>query len=96
MQGEVRYGRNPDFIFRKIIDEVILVPIHKDVADLDSLYTLNGVGAFIWQRLDSPATQAELQTALLGAYDADPDVLQSDLESFLDEMVDYGALRKVC
>jgi len=40
------YIRNPDFIFRKIVGEMILVPIHADVADLNCLYTLNDVGAF--------------------------------------------------
>ena len=89
------YERNPDFIFRKIVDESVLVPIHQDVADMDCIYTLNGVGAFVWEHLDAPATQADLQAAVLDEYAADPQALTTDLESFLHEMTTIGALRMV-
>ena len=89
------YERNPDFIYRNILDEAVLVPIHQDVADMDCIYTLNGVGAFIWEHLDRPINQAGLQSALLDEYDADPEVLAADLQLFLDEMTAIGALRKV-
>ena len=89
---EAKYQRNPDFIFRKVVDESILVPLHKDVADMDCIYTLNSVGAFIWEQLEQPASEHDLQSALLAAYDADPEVLTSDLARFLAEMRGIGAL----
>ncbi len=92
---EMRYARNPDYIYRKIVDEVILVPIHQDVAEMDCIYTLNSVGAFIWERLEKPATRAELQSALLEEYDVAPETAAADLESFLREMTGIGAVRKV-
>jgi hypothetical protein len=95
VNDEVRYERNPDFIYRKIVDEAVLVPIHQDLADMDSIYTLNGVGAFVWEHLDAPGTQADLQAAMLDEYAADPEVLFADLERFLSEMATIGALRKV-
>ena len=94
-QQEARYERNPEFIFRRIVDESVLVPIHQDVADMDCIYTLNEVGAFIWERLDGRVTPSDLRTALLAEYAADPDVLTADLESFLGEMLAIGAIRKV-
>jgi hypothetical protein len=95
VDNEVRYERNPDFIFRKVVDEFILVPLHQDVADMDAIFTLNAVGAFIWEHLDQPGTQAGLQAALLEEYSADPQVLIADLERFLGEMITIGALKKV-
>lgn len=95
LQPEALYERNPDFIFRKIIDEFILVPIHQDVADMDCIYTLNNVGAFVWEQLAQNVSQIELQAALLEEFDAEPAVLAADLENFLNEMTDIGALRKV-
>lgn len=90
-----RYERNPDYIFRRIVDEFILVPIHHDVADMDCIYALNGVGASVWQRLDEPKTQADLQAAILEEYAAEPEDVAADLEAFLREMVALGAMRKV-
>jgi hypothetical protein len=95
VEQEVHYERNPDYIFRKVVDEFILVPVHQDIADMDSIYTLNNVGAFIWEHLDQPGTQSGLLSALLEEYAADPQVLAADLERFLGEMTAIGALRKV-
>lgn len=92
---EKRYERNPDFIYRRIVDESVLVPIHQDVADMNCIYTLNGLGAFLWEKLAEPASRAELQSAVLAEYDADLEVLESDLEKFLAEMTSIGALREV-
>lgn len=93
MTENPRYVRNPDYIYRKIVDESVLVPIHQDVANMDAIFTLNGVGAFIWERLKMPATREELQAALLTEYDVDPKTLMTDLEKFLGDMTAINALR---
>lgn len=95
MGQETQYERNPDFIYRRIVDESVLVPIQRDVANMDSIYTLNSVGAFIWERLAQPATLSELQQAVLEEYDADPGVINADILRFLDEMTFINALREV-
>jgi len=94
-QQEIRYARNPDYIYRKIVEEVVLVPIRQDVAEMDCIYTLNTVGAFIWERLASPATRAELEGALLEEYDVGPEVAAADLQEFLREMTEIGAVHEV-
>lgn len=95
MKKETHYQRNPDFIYRKIVDESVLVPIHRDVANMESIYTLNSVGAFIWEFLAQPATVVELQEAVLDEYDADPEVINADVLRFLNEMTFINALREV-
>jgi len=95
MVEQRRYTRNPDFIYRKIVDESVLVPFHNNVADMDCIYTLNGMGAFIWEQLAEPATRAQLEQAVLAEYDADPALVVADLDRFLAEMVSIGAMRQV-
>ncbi len=95
MPNEVQFQRNPDYIFRKIADESVLVPIRQDVANMDSIYTLNSVGAFIWERLAQPATPADIQLAVLDEYEADQETLMADLARFLGEMTAIGAVREV-
>lgn len=92
--SDVRYERNPDFIYRRIVDEAVLVPIHRDVADMECIYTLNEVGALIWQRLAAPATEAQLQEAILAEYDAEPADVAADLAAFLTGMASIGAIRQ--
>jgi hypothetical protein len=95
MQNDVRYERNPNFIYREIVDEAILVPIHQDVVDMDCIYTLNDLGAFIWGLLEQPQTRDALIAAVLEAYDADPEVVTADLGLFLDEMGSISAIEEV-
>jgi len=89
------YKRNPDFIYREIVDEAVLVPIHQDVADMDCVYTLNEMGAFIWGLIEQPMTQEALKTAILDQYEVDPEIMFADLQQFLDEMISINALRMV-
>lgn len=91
---EARYEKNPNYIYRTIVDEAVLVPIHQEVADMECIYTLNPVGAFVWERLDGQATRADLQAAMLDEYEAEPQVIAADLDAFLGEMVAIGALRE--
>ena len=47
-----KYNRNEDFVFRRIGDETILVPIKNNVGDMGAIYNLNELGAFIWEHPD--------------------------------------------
>jgi len=94
-QADVRYERNPDFVFRMILDEAVLIPTHGDVADMECIYTLNEVGALIWRRLEAPATAAELAQAILDGYAAEPETVAADLAHFLEGMAAFGAIRRV-
>ena len=91
---KARYSRNPDFIFRKIVDEAILVPIHNDLADMECIYTLNPVGAFIWGEIENASTITELHQALIEEYDADPEIVLQDLDEFINEMLLIGAVKE--
>jgi hypothetical protein len=55
---------------------------------------MNSVAAFIWEQLDKPTTQADLQTAMLDEYAADPEVIAVDLDDFLREMTAIGAVKR--
>jgi len=92
---EVRFLRNPDFIFRKIVDELILVPIHQDLVDMECIFTLNEVGAFLWENLQEPHSFSELKDLVLDTYAADPQTVESDVQAFINEMRSIGSLGEV-
>lgn len=93
--SEIRFVRNPDFIFRKILEETLLVPIFQDVADMDCIYTLNEMGAFLWENMEEPVLQPELETAILEVFEVDAETARKDLEHFLLEMETIGAVKRV-
>lgn len=95
MLEQSKFVRNPDFIFRRIVEDMILVPIHQDVADMDCVYTLNEVGAFIWEILENPTEFSTLQQAILTEYAEEPIQVKKDLEDFLNTLTKFGAVSRV-
>lgn len=93
--SEVLFRRNPNFIFRRIVEETILVPVYQDVADMDAIYTLNELGAFIWEKLAEPLSQSLLQSKVLEEFDVDAGTVNDDLGVFLQEMEGIGAVKRV-
>jgi len=90
---DVRYQRTEEFVARAIAGETVLVPIHRQIGDLESIYTLNEVATFIWERLAQPTTTAEIALALVDAFAGDPAQMRGDLDEFLGELLDLSAIR---
>jgi len=42
------FRRRENYATRQVAEETVVVPIRARAADLDSVYTLNAVGAAIW------------------------------------------------
>ncbi len=88
-----RYERNPDFIYREIVGEAVLVPVRQQAGGADCLYTLNAVGTLVWQKLAAPATEAELHGAILDAFEIDAETAAADLDRFLQGLLAIDAVR---
>jgi hypothetical protein len=89
-----KYIRSQDFIFRKIVDETILVPIRQNVAELNCIYSLNEIGTMLWQLLREPQTPADLQAFILREFEIPADQAYKDVQAFLDQLLSYGALQE--
>lgn len=71
---------------RKTDDEYVLVPVSNNIADMDSVYTLNETGAYIWEKLDGKSTLAEIIVSMQSEFDVDAGTAENDLLSFIKEM----------
>jgi hypothetical protein len=87
------YVRDPDFVFRRIADEIVLIPIRKNMGDLESIYTLNDVGARVWELIDGRRTARDLRDAIVAEYEVTPERAAADVAAFLGRLRDIGALR---
>lgn len=77
---------SPGIVPRKTGDEYVLVPVSDNIADMDSVYTLNETGAFIWERLDGKSTLAEIISCMQSEFDVDAETAKNDLLDFVTEM----------
>jgi hypothetical protein len=88
------YQHDPSIVSRLIAGEMILVPIRKNVGDMENIYTLNETAARIWELIDGKNSVAEIYQQMLLEYDIDPLQAEGDLHELLAELVEQGALVK--
>jgi len=83
------YSHSPNIVTRKTGNEYILVPVANNIADMNSVYTLNESGAFIWELIDGKRNTGEIISALTLEYDIDDASAARDVFSFLENMSKY-------
>jgi hypothetical protein len=91
---EKTYKRNENFVFRKIGDEMILVPIRDNVGDMGYIYNLNELAAFIWQHLDGSNRLVEINEMILEEFEVSDQEAKEDLRIFLGDLEEIGAIVK--
>ena len=67
----------------------MLVPVADNIADMDSVYTLNETGAFIWEQIDGKKSFESIINILISEYEIDAHTAEADLFSFINKMKDY-------
>ncbi|HOS71164.1 MAG TPA: PqqD family protein [Bacteroidales bacterium] len=81
--------RSESIVTRKTGNEYVLVPVTDNIADMNSVYTLNDSGAFIWELIDGKRDIEEMIEALVSRYDTDRETASEDLLSFIGKMSEY-------
>ena len=88
-----RYTKNPDFVSRRIADELLLVPIRRFVGEVDSLYALNEVAARVWELLDGARPVASVRDAIVAEFDVSESDAERDVGLLIDQLSGIGAIR---
>ena len=83
------YSHSPNIVTRKTGNEYVLVPVANNIVDMNSVYTLNEPGAFIWELIDGKRNVEEIINALTEEYDIDHDSAEKDVFSFINDMSNY-------
>jgi hypothetical protein len=86
------FSRSERMVSRRIAGEFVLVPIMSRGADVDGLFTLNRVGAFIWENLDGRRTGTEIVEALQERFDVDAKRAKGDYCRFLEALQSIKAV----
>ena len=82
-------SQSTTIVTRKTGNEYVLVPITNNIADMNSVYTLNETGAFIWEQIDGNRNVGEIIKMLISEYDIDFKNAEKDVFSFIDNMSNY-------
>lgn len=75
-----------EFIIREIAGEHLLVPTGETTFTFNGLITMNDVGAFIWNNLESAEDEAKLLSLILDEYEIDEATTKKDMTEFLEKL----------
>ncbi len=96
MQDKMKsFIKDPNIVSRKIAGEVILVPIRKNVGDLESIYTLNEVAARIWELIDGKRRACQIRDTIIEEFDVTPEQAEDDLLELLEKLEKIEGIREI-
>jgi hypothetical protein len=82
-------SHSPSVVTRKTGSEYVLVPVTNNIADMNSVYTLNETGAFIWDQIDGKQTIGEIIEILISEYETDGETATKDVFDFVKNMKEF-------
>jgi hypothetical protein len=89
------FARSSRIVGRRIAGEYVLVPLVTHGADLDAIYNLNAVAAFIWERLDGRTSGARIVEALLESFEVERGQAEADYLELVTRLGELGAIEAV-
>ena len=91
------YRQQASLAEREIAGEVLLVPVRGKLAQLQQIFSLNPVGAFIWRQLDGQRDLKGIHQGLVDKFEVTGDEAERDLLEYVcalkaaDLIVEAGA-----
>jgi hypothetical protein len=89
LEGKL-FMRSRSVVSRVVAGETLIVPVRGKVGDLASIYSFNGTGSLIWQKLDAPKTLADLVEAVEREFRVAQKQAHRDVTKFMQDLLDVG------
>ena len=90
---ETLYEKSPNIVSRKIAEETVLVPVRQSLGEEPAIFTLNEVGARIWELIDGARSVREICQAVVSEFDVDSSLAEEDLLRLLSQLKEIGIIR---
>jgi len=81
-----------EFVTRSIAGETLVVPVRGQVGDLNAIYSLNEVGAFIWDQFDGPKSLTQIVEAVCGEFDVAREQAEKETSEFIAALEAAGMI----
>jgi hypothetical protein len=91
----LQFRKSPNMVFRRIMDECVLVPISPSADHVDNIYSLNEVGAHIWEMVEPGTPMSMIVDSLVNDYEVDPDTAAADLKELIRELREIQAIEVI-
>ena len=83
------FSHSASIVAKKMGNEYVLVPIANNIADMNSVFTLNETGVFIWEHIDGKRNIKEIISAVVEKYNVDETTAKNDVTAFIEKIKEY-------
>jgi hypothetical protein len=88
------YAKNNDFVQREVAGECILIPVRRQLTDVNGLYVLNETGAALWRLIDGKKTLRDITLEFLNEFDVTQAQLEKDVASLIEDLLSIHAIQE--
>ena len=85
--------QSPSVVTRKTGNEYVLVPVTNNIADMNSVFTLNETGAYIWELINGKRSVEEIINVVTTEYEIDYETASKDVFSFIENMRNFISIK---
>ena len=86
MEIESLFHLKSKFVTRVVGNELIVVPLSANVAQMNELFTLNETAKVIWENLNEGADMSALIQTITDTFDIDRHTAEKDIAVFLQTL----------
>lgn len=86
MEIESLFHLKSKFVTREVGDELIVVPLSANVAQMNELFTLNETAKVIWENLNEGTDMSTLIQTITDTFDIDRHTAEKDIAVFLQTL----------
>lgn len=88
------YRHSKEVAYRRIVDEIVLVPIRKDAQKSLGVYRLNKTAAVLWEMMDGTRTVDDLVDAMVARFEVEPDLARTDIKALINDLRKFRAIEE--
>lgn len=81
-------GKRSSVVTRQVVGETILVPIQRRLGEQHCIYTLNEVGAHVWERVDGRRSLEDLIGEVEAVFETSREEATRDVSAFVQSLLD--------
>lgn len=83
-----------NFVLRQVAGTWVVLPLATETVDFSDMLKMNESGAFIWKELETGADREGLVKALTGEYSVTEQQAATDVNEFLDKLMQIGCIEE--
>lgn len=88
------FVKSADFVQREVAGEFLLIPLKRQLTDINCLYVLNETGAAFWRLVDGTHSVRDIIRDLSDEYAVTVEQLTQDLDALIEDLLSINAIRE--